>query len=443
MKMRPFIWFGFWLFVLCSLPVTTGQSNLICSPQPIVALAGDDVILPCRLDPPTSASSRTVEWTRPGLDPEYVHVHQDGRLVHQSQNPLYNYRTALFVDQLINGNVSLKLLRVKISDAGKYKCFLPSLRKEAFIQISVGAVSSPVITLAGIDRDKRGVVLQCESAGWHPEPEVLWLDGEGKLLSAGPTETVRGPDDLYTVSSRVTVEKRHSNSFTCRVQQRNINQTTETHIQVPEDFFLPTSCTASIATSVLFGLLFVFMVVFFVWKWRQNKKEIERSKEQKTEGEKNTSQSNNTEGQSQSDPLLKSKTEHNKAQDMGSREKGTTHKPSPDSQEIATNSRVIFDEVDQGGKFVRLRNKSSENQLLVNCKVNIEVNGSTISYKFPGGFSLEAGNMVTIWASDGGGNHSPPTDVVWDQQKSWSAVEKVTLTSPMGEMMDSKIVSHP
>ncbi|XP_049922579.1 butyrophilin subfamily 3 member A2-like [Epinephelus moara] len=456
MKMRLFSWFGFWLFALCSLSVTTGQSNLICSPQPIVALAGDGVILPCRLDPPTSASSRTVEWTRPGLDPEYVHVHQDGRLVHQSQNPLYNYRTALFVDQLINGNVSLNLFKVKISDAGKYKCFLPSLRKEASIQITVGAVSSPVITLAGTDRDKRGVVLQCESAGWYPEPEVLWLDGEGKLLSAGPTETVRGPDDLYTVSSRVTVEKRHSNSFTCRVQQRNINQTRETHIQVPEDFFLSTSCTASTAISVLFGLMFVFTVGFFVWKWRQNKKETE-NKEHKTEGEKNTCKSKNTEGQSQSDPLLKSQTEHNKAQDMGSRGKVTTHvsplkegkqfqleqKSSPDSQEIATNSRVIFDEVDLGGKFVRLRNKSSENQLLVNCKVNIEVNGSTISYKFPGGFSLEAGNMVTIWASDGGGNHNPPTDVVWDQQKSWSAVEKVTLTSPMGEMMDRMTVSRP
>ncbi|XP_071315785.1 butyrophilin subfamily 1 member A1-like [Trachinotus anak] len=188
-------------------------------------------MLSCRLEPPTSASSRTVEWTRPGLDPEYIHVHQDGRLVYQSQNPLFNYRTILFVDQLVNGNVSLKLLSVKISDAGRYKCFLPSLWKGAFIQLIVGAVSSPVVV--GIDRSSSGVVLQCESKGWYPEPEVLWLDGEGNLLPAGPTETVRGPDDLYTVSSRVTVEKRHSNSFTCRVQQKIINQTRETHIHVP------------------------------------------------------------------------------------------------------------------------------------------------------------------------------------------------------------------
>lgn len=75
------------------------------------------------------------------------------------------------------------------------------------------------------------MVLQCEAKGWYPEPEVFWLDGEGNLLSAGPPETVRGPDDLYTVSRRLTVEK--SDSFTCRVQQKNIKQTRETHFNVP------------------------------------------------------------------------------------------------------------------------------------------------------------------------------------------------------------------
>ncbi|KAK2863352.1 hypothetical protein Q5P01_002885 [Channa striata] len=95
-------------------------------------------------------------------------------------------------------------------------------------------------------------MLQCESKGWYPEPEVLWLDGEGHVLSAGPTETVRGPDDLYTVSSRVTVDKRHGNTFTCRVQQTNINQTRETHIKVTDGFFDAQSsgCPATIGLGV-------------------------------------------------------------------------------------------------------------------------------------------------------------------------------------------------
>nr|XP_033465074.1 butyrophilin subfamily 1 member A1-like [Epinephelus lanceolatus] len=135
------------------------------------------------------------------------------------------------------------------------------------------------------DNDLRGAVLQCESAGWYPEPEVLWLDGEGKLLSAGPTETVRGPDDLYTVSSRVTVEKRHSNSFTCRVQQRNINQTRETHIQVPDDVF---NAVCSSAAPVAIGLAVVSIVILalvcVVWKWRekQNSNNFMRKKTKAT-----------------------------------------------------------------------------------------------------------------------------------------------------------------
>ncbi|KAG7236270.1 hypothetical protein INR49_001186, partial [Caranx melampygus] len=126
--------------------------------------------------------------------------------------------------------------------------------------------------LAGTDRDKGSVVLQCESKGWYPEPELLWLDAEGKLLSAGPTQTVRGPGDLYTVSSRVTVEKRHSNSFTCRVQQKTINQTRDTQIHIADDFFMVTShgCAASIAASVVLCLMLIIVVGLSVWRWRQN-----------------------------------------------------------------------------------------------------------------------------------------------------------------------------
>ncbi|XP_078137881.1 butyrophilin-like protein 2 [Centroberyx gerrardi] len=205
------------------------QTQVIGSPQPIVALAGDDVILPCQLEP-ASAVTRTVEWTRPDLNPQYIHVHQNGQLIFHVQNPLYKYRTVLFLDELRNGNVSLKLFRVKLSDEGKYRCFIPSIRSEATIQLTVGAVSSPVIE---INKNSSEVDLGCESKGWYPEPEVFWLDGEGNILSAGPTETVRGPDGLYTVSSRVTVEKTDTNRFTCRVQQQNINQTRETQIHVP------------------------------------------------------------------------------------------------------------------------------------------------------------------------------------------------------------------
>uniref|UniRef100_UPI003AAC4B4B butyrophilin subfamily 3 member A2-like n=1 Tax=Centroberyx gerrardi TaxID=166262 RepID=UPI003AAC4B4B len=207
-----------------------GLPQVIGATQPIVAIVGDDIVLPCHLEPAMDAVAMTLEWARPDLNPRFVHVWRDGRELVNKKHPSYEGRTSLFIDKLKHGDISLKLSKVKLSDEGKYRCFIPSLDRDSIVELVVGAVSSPVI---GITKNSSRVDLGCESKGWYPEPEVFWLDGEGNILSAGPTETVRGPDGLYTVSSRVTVEKTDTNRFTCRVQQQNINQTRETHIHVP------------------------------------------------------------------------------------------------------------------------------------------------------------------------------------------------------------------
>ncbi|XP_023254713.1 butyrophilin subfamily 1 member A1-like, partial [Seriola lalandi dorsalis] len=194
-----------------------GESQVVTQSQPIVAMLGDDIILPCRVTPDEGLITKVLEWTRQDLNPKFVHMRRFGEDSLDDQNPSYKGRTSVSIDNVKQGDMSLKLSKVKLTDEGIYSCFLPELKAESSLQLNVGAV----ITMTTV----RSGVLECKSKGWYPEPELLWLDGEGKLLSAGPTETVRGPDDLYTVSTRVTVEKRHSNNFTCRVQQKIINQT--------------------------------------------------------------------------------------------------------------------------------------------------------------------------------------------------------------------------
>ncbi|KAL7375491.1 hypothetical protein ABVT39_018377 [Epinephelus coioides] len=247
-----------------------GQSQGARPSQTIVTLVGEDVILPCHLEPAVDVVSKSVEWGRLDLEPRFVHVWHEGQNILSNQNPSYRGRTSVSIEKLKHGDLSLTLSAAKLSDNGIYRCYCPSQSKESTVELIVGSISSAVI--AGIYLNSSAVVLQCESAGWYPEPEVLWLDGEGNLLSAGPTETVRGPDDLYTVSSRVTVEKRHSNSFTCRVQQRNINQTRETEIQVSADCFeVPSFSAARVGILVFIFLIFIFAAAYVVWKWRQHK----------------------------------------------------------------------------------------------------------------------------------------------------------------------------
>uniref|UniRef100_A0A8P4K2C8 Ig-like domain-containing protein n=1 Tax=Dicentrarchus labrax TaxID=13489 RepID=A0A8P4K2C8_DICLA len=86
-----------------------GQSQVVGSPQPIIAAPGDDVILPCHVVPQVNVAGLTVEWSRPDIQPdpkdrlsrvEYVHLYRDTREDTDMKLSTYVRRTELFTDGL-------------------------------------------------------------------------------------------------------------------------------------------------------------------------------------------------------------------------------------------------------------------------------------------------------------------------------------------------------
>ncbi|XP_062335911.1 butyrophilin subfamily 1 member A1-like isoform X2 [Osmerus eperlanus] len=227
------------LICLCVKREFAGESQLIGSPDPIVAVACDDVILPCSLEPSINAEFLTVEWSRSDLKTGYVHLYRDGRNDNDDQNLSYEDRTMLFKGELVKGNVSLKLFRVKQDDEGRYICHVvkDGPVKKTVIQLKVVVVSKPEVSI--MEHIGTGVVLQCVSGGWYPEPELEWRDSEGRLLPADVTHRHPdpGPHQRYTVRSNVTVQKTDNNRFTCRVLLQS-NQLRETEINVSDQMLL-------------------------------------------------------------------------------------------------------------------------------------------------------------------------------------------------------------
>ncbi|GLD68572.1 butyrophilin subfamily 3 member A2-like protein, partial [Lates japonicus] len=215
-----------------------GQPQMVSSSQPIVAVVGDDVMLPCHLEPATDASEMTVEWTRPDLEPRFVHVWRSGVELENKKHPSYVGRTSLSINRLKHGDISLTLPRVKLSDEGTYRCFIPTISRESTVKLVVGAVSSLNISLLRPENEEgtSAVVLECKSKGWYQSLRcVLWLSG---------------------------------------IQQNKTNQTRDTHIHVPDDVFV--TCHESnvhVLVIVAAGFLFIASIAVFivVWKWRQNK----------------------------------------------------------------------------------------------------------------------------------------------------------------------------
>ena len=125
-----------------SLP---GQFKLIGPTQPVVARVSDDIILPCHLEPAVDVGAKTLEWTRPDLKPRFVFVWRAGQDHVNVKNPSYEGRTSLLIGELKHGNISLKLSKVKTSDEGRYKCYIPEMKIDSTVELVVGKQIHTVI----------------------------------------------------------------------------------------------------------------------------------------------------------------------------------------------------------------------------------------------------------------------------------------------------------
>ncbi|XP_026016403.1 butyrophilin subfamily 3 member A2-like [Astatotilapia calliptera] len=257
-----------------------GQSQMIGPTDPLVAMTGDNIILPCQLDPARDAVDLTVEWSRRDLKPRFVHLKRDDvELV--TQNTLYSRRTSLPVNKLKCGDISLKLSKVQVSDAGMYNCLVPEIGAETGMELVVGSVSSVVMEISKVENE---IFIKCKSNGWYPEPQVIWLNSQGNQITAESTNSAKGSDDLYTVSSTVTVNKRQTYSLTCRVQQKYINQTEEAHIHVSGDFYL-VQCNPAVPITINLAvcLILIGTTVLLIWKSGQKKTKISKHDEDENE----------------------------------------------------------------------------------------------------------------------------------------------------------------
>ncbi|KAM3590388.1 uncharacterized protein V6R79_008594 [Siganus canaliculatus] len=222
-----FLWF------IHLLPATKGGPQLIVSPL-VIGLVGDDIILPCGLHPPENVIEKTVEWTRSDLSPAFVHVFTQGRMLFDNQNPLFHGRTSLNESALRTGVLSLKLLRLQLSHQGNYTCKVvtPESQPARNIRLVVGAASEP--SISPVATKDTMLVLECEAKNWFPEPSMEWRDSEGKVMT--PEDSHTEHKEFYSVRSRIAVEIKVNDTYTCTVRQVSVNATREANFTIAEFF---------------------------------------------------------------------------------------------------------------------------------------------------------------------------------------------------------------
>uniref|UniRef100_A0A3B3HN21 Ig-like domain-containing protein n=1 Tax=Oryzias latipes TaxID=8090 RepID=A0A3B3HN21_ORYLA len=254
---------------------TDGSS---AQPHQVVAVVGDAVTLPCSLEDRTRFDdSPTVEWTRADLDLKAALVYRDNSEVFEMKHQRFEFRTSLFHSVVKDGNVSLRISNVQLSDAGMFYCLkIPKeegrLRMEnSTVELVVVSAFDPKIT--GIWFGSNYVVMECEARNWRPKPQMKILDEQGRALTGEKAQT-EDPGGVFTIRQRVTLQRSaDSHRIVCRVELPRFNHSRTTQILISDDQmgqrvqWFAVDCLRSYFTIAgICAMILLTFFGFFLWR---------------------------------------------------------------------------------------------------------------------------------------------------------------------------------
>ncbi|XP_014804705.1 PREDICTED: LOW QUALITY PROTEIN: butyrophilin subfamily 3 member A2-like [Calidris pugnax] len=205
--------------------------------QPLLAIVGQDVVLPCHLSPGVDTWSLEIRWIR-YLVSETVHLYRNGEDQYGEQMEEYDGRTELARDGLSRGILDLRISGLRPSDNGQYVCTVQDGASygEAVVELKVAAMGSvPLLSLEAYEDG--GIRVVCRSAGWYPSPEVLWRDGEGQHL---PSVSLRhSPDErgLFEIQDVIVVSGKGDGNVSCVVRNSRLEQEEASSLHISAPFF--------------------------------------------------------------------------------------------------------------------------------------------------------------------------------------------------------------
>ncbi|XP_065420503.1 butyrophilin subfamily 1 member A1-like isoform X3 [Chrysemys picta bellii] len=253
-------------FLLCYVHKIESAKFTVTGPHdPVTAILGQETALPCHLSPSMSAANMEVRWFRSHFE-SFVHLYRDGMDQYEGQMPEYHGRTELLKAGLTDGNVPLRILNIRLADEGLYLCFVQddTIYGETVLELRVaGLGSAPLISVEG--HQDGGIRVVCQSAGWYPEPEVLWKDLNGQHLPSLSETTSQGDNGLFETETALIVKEHSNQNLSCCLRNTVLNQEKESAVYIADSFFPrvnPWMVALSVILVVLFGFIGLTVYLF-------------------------------------------------------------------------------------------------------------------------------------------------------------------------------------
>uniref|UniRef100_A0A8C0C7X4 V-set domain containing T cell activation inhibitor 1 n=1 Tax=Balaenoptera musculus TaxID=9771 RepID=A0A8C0C7X4_BALMU len=132
---------------------------------------------------------------------------------------MFRGRTAVFADQVIVGNASLRLKNVQLTDADTYKCYIITSKGKgnANLEYKTGAFSIPEVNM---DCNATSERLRCE-APWFPQPTVVWasqVDQGANFSEVSDTSFELNSENVTMKVVSVLYNVMINNTYSCMIE---------------------------------------------------------------------------------------------------------------------------------------------------------------------------------------------------------------------------------
>lgn len=243
------------------------------------AVLEETVMLPCLVSDYKQTEFeklKRIYWQTLENVPDSVHVYNDGKEESKDQSEKYKQRTKLFLDQLKNGNFSLQLVSIKVSDEKVYECYYQTdvvMKRVCKIHLQVAAYyKDPVLSHSQIDKNTEQFT--CISKDGYPAPKVHWLFSNSEI-SADNYSTINVTQDpiteLYSVVSIITVRSEKNISITCVIENERLqdNKSVAIYSKVFSYDPHPKSNATATVVAVVMVILTVTIASLATWQLRR------------------------------------------------------------------------------------------------------------------------------------------------------------------------------
>ncbi|XP_074710410.1 butyrophilin subfamily 1 member A1-like isoform X1 [Strix uralensis] len=255
------------LVTLHVLRLGSGGFVVVGPGHPLRGTVGQDVVLPCHVSPRKDVQGLEIRWIRNRFS-EMVHHYRNGEDQDGEQLRDYQGRTELVRAGLSNGSLDLRLLGLRPSDDGQYVCTVQDAGtyREATVDLEVAATGSvPQLSLEAYGDG--GIRVRCRSAGWYPQPQVLWKDAGGQRLPSLSQRRSSDERGLFDVEDVTVVSGSGAGNFSCVVRNSRLEQEQEASLHISAPFFHDAR-PWMVALPVLLVLL-AAVTGLGAWLWRR------------------------------------------------------------------------------------------------------------------------------------------------------------------------------